>query len=70
MNPNIHDDFNQFRIGKKYSVTLSYVNRIDMSQFKLIEIIGQYEIYESNAIGYVYVLSVDFFGLASIINFV
>ncbi len=70
MNPNIHNDFKSFKIENKSNLTISHVNRINMSQFKLIETIGEYKIYGSNSIGYVYVLSSDFFGLASMINLV
>ncbi len=68
-NPTIHTDFVPFRLAN-YNVNLSYKIKIDLSKFKYITTIDKYDIYESPTLGYVYVISGDFVGLGSIINFV
>jgi len=72
-NPNIYADFNTFILGdNKYHVKIRYKFTIDLTNFKLIETIDNYNIYTCPTIGYIYVVSEsdDFNGLASIINFV
>jgi hypothetical protein len=70
-NPNIYTDFNPFILGDdKYHVTIRYKINIDLTNFKLIEIIDNYSIYTCPTMGYVYVISDKFKGLGSIVNFV
>ncbi len=67
-NPNIYSEFKGFTLGDKYSVTESYKNRIDLSDFTHIDTVDEYKIYTSEYPASFYVLSDDFFGLASLID--